>query len=156
MLGDGAEEVATGDDAGDATVVDDRDDEHPVVQERLGDLRVGEVGAHLDALGVHVLGDRIVATGGTLLERGLQGTRDKARVLELGEVAGEQRGEELALAEDAASPAVRARHRQSWELGFEYLPHGVADGVVGGEHGAVADERIGDGSRAHHRYLRAM
>ena len=38
-------------------VVDDRDEQHAVVEEGLGDLGVGEVGADVDVLGVHVLPD---------------------------------------------------------------------------------------------------
>ena len=59
-FGERAREVLAGDDARHPAAVDDRDDEHAVVQEDLGELGVGEVLVHIDVLGVHVLADRFV------------------------------------------------------------------------------------------------
>ena len=69
------------------------------MEEDLGDLDVGEVGPDVDVLGVHVVRDRFVGSRRASRAR-VEGARDEAGVLELSEVAGEQRGDELALAED--------------------------------------------------------
>ena len=63
----------------DATVVDDGHDEDAVVQEDLGDLGVGEVGADVDVLGVQVLADGLVAAGVALLERLVERAAQEAR-----------------------------------------------------------------------------
>ena len=51
--------------AGQAAVVDDGDDEHPVMEEDLGDLGVREVGSDVDVLGVHVPPDQFDAAADT-------------------------------------------------------------------------------------------
>jgi GNAT superfamily N-acetyltransferase len=82
-------------------VLDDRDEKDAVVEEDLGDLGVGEVGADVDVLGVHPVAHGLELAAGTLLERALERARDEAGVLELAEVTREDGGDELALAEDA-------------------------------------------------------
>ena len=66
LLGQLAEEVVAGDDRVDAPVGRDRDDEHAVVQEELGQLRVGVLVFDDDVVGRQVLADRLVraARGG--------------------------------------------------------------------------------------------
>ena len=90
------------DHADDLAVVDDRDDQHAVVEEDLGDLGVGEVGADVDVLGVHVLADGLDRGSASRFSSASSSERRRnAAPLELVEVAGEQRADELALAEDA-------------------------------------------------------
>ncbi len=100
--------------------------------------------------------DGVVAAAGAFLERLLERARDEAGVAELLEVAGEERGDELALAEDAGQPAVAVDHRQRGKATVENGAHGVLDAVVAAQRRCLADERVRDAPRSHHRYLSAM
>ena len=60
-----AEEILASHDARHAARVNDRDDQHAVMQEDLRYLGVGEVLADVDVLGVHVLADRLGRAVGT-------------------------------------------------------------------------------------------
>ena len=66
------------DDAGHVAGVDDGQDEHAVVEERLGDLRVAEVAGDLDVLDVDVLAHGVASAGRALVERVLQRTGTNA------------------------------------------------------------------------------
>ena len=80
--GERAEEVFASHDAGHATSVDDRDDQHPVMQEDLGELGVREVLADVDVLRVDVPADGFVDAGRALLERRVERPRDEPGVPE--------------------------------------------------------------------------
>ena len=73
---------------------------------------VGEVAADVNVLGVHPVAHGFALAAGALLQRALERARDEAGVLELAEVAGEDGGDELALAEDAAVAPVVVDHRE--------------------------------------------
>ncbi len=89
----------------------DRDDQHAVVQEELGELGVGVLVLDDDVVGGQVLADRLERARLAALDRLVDRARDHRRGAELAHVAGKQRGHELALAEDAGEAAVLARPR---------------------------------------------
>jgi hypothetical protein len=135
-----AEEVSAGDDTLDVACVNVGDDEHAVVEERLGELGVREVGADVDVLGVHVVADRLVAAARSFLDRIVERARHEAGVLELLEVAGEESAHEFALAEDADELVLGVHHRERGEADVEDLLDRGADGFVAAQQGRLADE----------------
>ena len=73
-------------------VVDDGHEQDAVVEEDLGDLGVGEVGADVDVLGVHVVADGLAAAGARFSSALSSERGTKPACLSSSEVAGEQRG----------------------------------------------------------------
>ena len=66
---------------------------------------------------VHVSADGLPQAGRALLQGGLERTRNEAGGMQLSEVAGEEGGEELPLAEDAGQAAPAIRDREAREVG---------------------------------------
>ena len=133
-----------------AAVVDDRDDQHAVVEEDLGDLGVGEVGADVDVLGVHVLADGLDAAASRFSSVSSSERRRKPGALELVEVAREQRRHELALAEDAGVALALVDDGQRGQLAVEHGAHRVARSCRRAcSSGGLAQDELGDRARAH-------
>ena len=132
-----------GDQADDAAVVDDRDDEHAVVQEDLGDLHVGVVRVDVDVLGVHVLPDRLDPAGLALLERLVERARRKPASLSCSRYPGNS------AAMNSRSPKMpakrsRRRHRKRRQAALEQPPDGRLDRVVGVQHGGSVQSELAD------------
>ena len=132
-----------------AAAVDDRDDEHAVVQEDLGQL-VSEKSSPTSMCSVFMC----LPTGSStqaraLLERLVERARDEARVAERLEVAGKQRADELALAEDPQQLAARVDDRQRGRVGLDEPRDGVAQALVVAQQRDLAADGAGDPLRAH-------
>src|SRR6202008_3807834 len=86
----------------------------------------------------------------------LEVTLDHAGVLELLQVPGKDGAEELPLPEDAEEPLAFVDDGQRGQRGIKERAGRVGDGVRDAEDRRLAQEWIGDGARAHHRYLTAI
>ena len=86
-------------------------------------------GADVDVLGVHPVAHGFELAAGALLERALERARDEAGVLELAEVAGEDGGDELALAEDPAVSAIVVDDGERGQAAVDHARHGDFEGL---------------------------
>jgi len=148
-LGERAEEVAAGQQPEHPPVVDDGHDEHAVVEEDLGDLQIGEVGADLDVLGVHVLPDRLGAAARAPLERLVERALDEGDVAQLLEIAREQRLHELAFAEDPGVALARVDDRKRGRFAVEHSADRNLDRVVHVQRRRRAQDGLGEAAGAH-------
>jgi hypothetical protein len=92
---------------------------------------------------------RLVAAGVAALERGVDRVREKPGVLEIGEVAGEHRAHELALAEDAGVSAVRRDDGQRGQVAVDQRADRAPELLVGADRGRLLDDQLADRARAH-------
>ena len=81
---------------------------------------------------------------------------DERGVAELADVAREQRGDELALAEDADEPLVGVDDREGGQPGVDDRRDGLADRLVGPSSGNLAVDERRRSCAAHQAYLSRM
>jgi hypothetical protein len=148
-LGQLGEEGAPRYDALEPPLVHDGQDQHAVVEEGLGYLNVGRVGRNLHVLGVHMLPDRLGATGSALLEDVVQFLPHESGEVELLDVAREESGHELPLPEDARKVALPIEHGECGKATVEDRPDRLCDWSVIAKGRGFADEGSTDGLGAH-------
>jgi hypothetical protein len=93
--------------------------------------------------------DGVAAAALAALKRRVDRAREERGALEVAEVAGEHRGHDLALAEDARVAAAAVDHGDGREVAVEQRADRRAERLVGSEQRRLVQDEIADRAGAH-------